>query len=724
LAPTGAGKDAVGGRDTTSHPVENVSWNDAAEFCAKLSRHEKRKPFYFRSGETVTQLDGTGYRLPTEAEWEFSCRAGTTTRYWSGDTDQDLALAGWFGTNSGGRTNAVGELKANPFGLHDMHGNVWEWVQDEWEATYYGQFQETPARDPKGPSSAGSGRVIRGGDLDDPACDCRASPRAAYGPTSRFFNVGFRVSLAVTAVKKGERTKPAATLNDPAFQKWMTEVAAKSAGEQVTAVEKKLKDLNPAFDGKFNPDFEDGAVSGLTFVSDGVVDIAPLRALAGLRSLSCRASAAGKSPLTDLTPLAGMPLTEIDLSATEIADLSPLAGLRLTSLQIQGTKVADLTPLSGMPLQKLDLQYTPVADLSVLKDVQTLEYLGLMHTGVSDLSPLAGLRLTHLQFGATQVADLTPLMGMPLEYLACHSTHVSDLSPLIGMPLRVLFCDFKQWRDYEIVRSITSLQEIKFEPVAEFWKNREAAQAAFEAWTKQVAAMPAEKQVKAVAKKLQELNPGFDGKLTPVIQNGVVWSLEFFADNISDLSPVRALPALFHLTCHGVDSSRDKLSDLSQAKLSDLSPLAGLPLKVLACDGTAVSDLSPLKGMPLETLYCHQTLVTDLSPLSGLPLTVLDCHRTQVADLSPLKGMALTYLASDFTQVADLSPLKGMPLAVLNCHAASVTDLSPLKDLPLKRLYCDFKPERDTDILRSIKTLATINGKPAAEFWKDVEAKQ
>ncbi|MGE0609520.1 MAG: formylglycine-generating enzyme family protein, partial [Pirellulales bacterium] len=201
FAPMGAGKDAVVGLDTSSSAVETVSWNDAAEFCAKLSEQEKLKPFYFRSGETVTMLEGTGYRLPTEAEWEFACRAGTTTRYWIGDKDEALPAAGWFGVNSGGRTHAVGELKANPLGLYDIHGNVWEWVQDWWEPTYYGQFREKPALDPDGPSSAGSRRVIRGGSWTYNASNCRASDRYAHGPSLRSLNIGFRLALAVDAVK-------------------------------------------------------------------------------------------------------------------------------------------------------------------------------------------------------------------------------------------------------------------------------------------------------------------------------------------------------------------------------------------------------------------------------------------------------------------------------------------------------------------------------------------
>jgi len=287
------------------------------------------------------------------------------------------------------------------------------------------------------------------------------------------------------------------------------------------------------------------------------------------------------------------------------------------------------------------------------------------------------------------------------------------------MPLQLLYCDFKPYRDTEILRSIKTLGNINNKPVKEFWKEVDAQQAAFEAWCKQVAAMSADKQVEAVAAKLKELNPGFDGKVTHKIEGDVVTELGFLTDNVTDISPVRALVGLKVLTCSG--------SAVGKGGLSDLSPLKDMKLTYLNCYFTLVSDLSPLRGMPLTYLTCGGTKVTDLSPLTGVPLTVLDCASTHVADLTPLKGMRLTDLSvqgtqvTDLSQVSDLSPLKGMPLMTLVCSTTLISDLSPLKGMPLTDLICDFMPERDAKILRSIQTLERINGKPAKEFWKEVK---
>ena len=135
------------------------------------------KPFYFREGEALAPREGTGYRLPTEAEWEFACRAGTTTRFWSGDKDEDLIAAGWFGRNSGGRTHEVEELLSNPWGLFDMHGNVWEWVEDGCGPKRYERLAGTVAIDPRCPFSASSQRTVRGGSWYDFSSNYRSAAR-------------------------------------------------------------------------------------------------------------------------------------------------------------------------------------------------------------------------------------------------------------------------------------------------------------------------------------------------------------------------------------------------------------------------------------------------------------------------------------------------------------------------------------------------------------------
>jgi serine/threonine protein kinase len=161
----------------------------------------------------------------------------------------------------------------------------------------------------------------------------------------------------------------------------------------------------------------------------------------------------------------------------------------------------------------------------------------------------------------------------------------------------------------------------------------------FEKWMEDVAAMPAEEQVKAVARKLQERNPRFDGKVTgadmrrpPVIENGVVTEFGFDTDHITDISPVRALSKLRALNCSSVGRAGD---------IVDLKPLQGMSLTLLLFKDTQVSDLSPLKGMPLTTLYCPLTMVSDLSPLESCrTLQELNVKTTKVtpAAVAALQG--------------------------------------------------------------------------------------
>jgi serine/threonine protein kinase len=203
----GEGRELVAGMSTARFPVESIPWSAAAEFCAKLSQLEKLGPNYERRDNKVKSLEGTGYYLPTEAEWEFACRAGTITRFWAGNEERDLARVGWYNRNSGVRTHEVGELPANPFGLYDIHGNVTEWVRDAWTADSYQKLSESKATDPCIPIDNDSGqprRGSRGGVAGDDLMLCRSSARCGDHPDSRGGMQGMRIALSIEAVRGGK----------------------------------------------------------------------------------------------------------------------------------------------------------------------------------------------------------------------------------------------------------------------------------------------------------------------------------------------------------------------------------------------------------------------------------------------------------------------------------------------------------------------------------------
>ena len=157
------------------NPVEKVSWDDAVEFCRKLSELPAEKKA------------GYVYRLPTEAEREYACRAGTTTTYSFGDSDSELGEYAWYDKNSGKTTHPVGGKKPNAWGLYDMHGNVWELCQD-----WYGKYPSGSTTDPTGAASS-SGRVYRGGGWLSLSDYCRSAIRYGLAPARRVNRLGFRV---------------------------------------------------------------------------------------------------------------------------------------------------------------------------------------------------------------------------------------------------------------------------------------------------------------------------------------------------------------------------------------------------------------------------------------------------------------------------------------------------------------------------------------------------
>jgi formylglycine-generating enzyme required for sulfatase activity len=160
-----------------NNPVEQVRWSDAVRFCNKRSEMEGLQPCYDLK-TWKCNFDASGYRLPTEAEWEYACRAGAATAYFFGDNPAKLGEYAWYDKNSSGRPHPVGQKRPNPWGLCDICGNVWEWCNDFYKVDYY---QDAPAKDPQGPPS-GDTKVVRGGAWRFGIESCRAGYRYNENP--------------------------------------------------------------------------------------------------------------------------------------------------------------------------------------------------------------------------------------------------------------------------------------------------------------------------------------------------------------------------------------------------------------------------------------------------------------------------------------------------------------------------------------------------------------
>ena len=185
-------------------PVEQVSWYDAVSFCNALSQQQGLTPAYEIDPDTqdpnnqnkydnqkwtVELVQGAkGYRLPTEAEWEYAARGGRYRRGFAYAGSPELDQVAWYDANSNGETQPVGQKRPNALGLYDMSGNVWEWCWD-----WYGDYPSEPKADPMGPEG-GSNRVRRGGSWADDPDNCRVAYRYYDFPVFRYVNIGFRLA--------------------------------------------------------------------------------------------------------------------------------------------------------------------------------------------------------------------------------------------------------------------------------------------------------------------------------------------------------------------------------------------------------------------------------------------------------------------------------------------------------------------------------------------------
>lgn len=204
-----AGRNGYNGDSSGTHPVTEVSWWDVLKWCNLRSESEGLPPVYFTSAaldsshvlrngtpQVFANWNSAGYRIPTESEWENLCRAGTSTAFFNGPravygiggADATLDESGWYAHTSNGNTHPVGTKPANAWGIHDVHGNVWEWCWD----LYADDYPAGPVTDPRG-AVTGEDRVLRGGSFHMSSYWCRSAQRAGHTPTQRQWYLGFRV---------------------------------------------------------------------------------------------------------------------------------------------------------------------------------------------------------------------------------------------------------------------------------------------------------------------------------------------------------------------------------------------------------------------------------------------------------------------------------------------------------------------------------------------------
>ncbi|MDD5677250.1 MAG: protein kinase [Kiritimatiellae bacterium] len=332
-----------------------------------------------------------------------------------------------------------------------------------------------------------------------------------------------------------------------------TEPASSETGSpDKAAVRKELFACNPGLIDLNVSLVTDGAgkIVRAELISVDLKDIKPLAGLLDLGAVVCAAidpdewhESPVKAPLSDLSPLKGLPLKEVCVSDTRVKDISPLAGMPLTKLDLSGTRVTDLLVLKGMPLQELTLSRLSIRDLKLLVGLP-LESLNISHTDVSDLTPLTGMHLKRLIASATRIRDLTVLAGMPLKELNISRTEVTDINPLIGIELKHL--NLSQTR----VRNLTPLASLPL------------------------------RSLELSKTDIRDLSP---------VRDLVLESLNVHATRVKDLEPLRNMPL--------------KLLDISNTDVRDISPLRDLPLKKLTLWKTAVRDLTPIQNSNIEEIW-------------------------------------------------------------------------------------------------------------------------
>lgn len=733
-APLGAGKDKVAKLNTDAHPVEGIRWTNAVCFCNELSQQCKLDASYASSPDFELSGQAKGFRLATEAEWEFACRAGTTTMFWWGDNVEERGKFEWLGEadlpsrsmlaeillpSPRDHQHPVGKLAANPFGLFDMHGNVREWCHDWWQP--YDRDRRTEIVNPGGPAS-GTERVMRGGAASaDPNQKWQSSSRLNSPPDRAWINVGMRVVVSVEAVKslvtqtvelptiaqakEEPESRPAHVSKSPDPQRRALETVLRLGGTASVTRQPSGNELLAVWPEDLPPEsFTVGALSIAPHAElDTTVGLA-LDGLAFLPSLSLKGDQVSDETCRKFENC--LSLRSLTLEGTEITDegIRRIAAARsLRSLEISSMRVSDAACrelAKHAHLRELDLKSAELTDLGLkeLASLRTLRTLNLNNNkaitkdGLAHLASLPSLQMLHVTDTAIddQAVDVLASLSR-LRIIDVRSTKLSSQGALrlkSALPAAIVFHD--------------SLPQLEFEARVEKWV--EDQRGTIRQWTTGRPNTPyAVSSVRfgdgapvSGAARLVGLTsiesliwPNLKSADSEVEAISKLTSLTFLNLTNSDLTEVglsqlAALRQLEHLYLNG----SSKLSGKSLTELVAFKNLQVLGLSNLSCTD---AELGALAGLPslaqVDLVSCPNVTSTGLAHLAGLPLlTTLDLRGTPIDDnaadfLGGARALRLLYLQDTKLTSAGIDKLKAaLPKCLIFWSGGAVV---PTVDLSL-----------------------------------------
>lgn len=451
-------------------------------------------------------------------------------------------------------------------------------------------------------------------------------------------------------------------------------VATLPPEDQAAAVEKKLKEINPEFAGRFSHDVADGQVVAITIHDRLMSDVWPVAALRHLERLRIYGPTSGpRLPLEDLSPLQGLLLQEILFNKASIADLAPLRGMPLVSFVCDNVRVSDVSPLAGMQLNRFVCHHAHLRDLTPLKGMP-ITHLDCGNTPVQDLRPLQGMPITTLVIRNTRVNDLEPLRGMPIENLVADgSKGIHDLEPLRGMKLRELILGFTSVRDLTPLRGM-QIGKLVFSETA-----------------------------------VTDISP---------LENSQVEQLYFSRTPVADLAPLANI-SVKELGCSV--PLFDPPTEQVLRSLEGLESIQNEPPSLFWVQHAARRQQAE------EFAQATNQLAPELQ-IEAVRKRLQELNSSEVELAAVAKDGAVVEVAIVLDQRGeDLSPLRAFQqvkkLAVV--EAPAWTDLSPLNSTRVVELQCpEIVAVRNRLVLKTFPALKTINGEPAAEYLKKVSAAQ